>query len=300
MWNKTLLSIATAGLLIGCNSDSSSSSNQPASTTANQKEVSIQFAARVGNEDISCESMPTAIAGTTNTNPEFTDVRMYVSEIALINEKGAEVTLDLTQDGKWQYKNVALLDFETGSGSCANGNNALNHVVKGTAPKGSYTGVKFTLGVPAELNHYGIDGEDAVSPLDVLGMNWSWQNGHKHLRMDIKGWNIHLGTTGCESVNVVNETVDCSNSRPNRPVYQFDNINFDNTNNTTSRIVFDYQKLTANSDLSTNAPQTPPGCMSSSTDSDCQNIFTNLGLDLTTGQCLGGDCTNSQTWVSVE
>ncbi|MDO6527162.1 metallo-mystery pair system four-Cys motif protein [Motilimonas sp. 1_MG-2023] len=299
-------SLFVSSVLIGCGG---SGGGSPVETTAPVdpvptvepsappalQNVELKFAARVGEQPVSCQIMDTAIAGTQNTQPEFTDVRMYISEVILINETGKEVALELTQDKKWQYKNVALLDFETGQDNCANGNEALNHLIKGTVPTDKYTSVKFTLGVPAELNHYGIDGDDAVSPLDVMGMNWSWQKGHKHLRMDIKGWNLHLGTTGCEVTDLATETVDCSNSRPNRPTYQFDSIDIAN-----STIVFDYQKLVANSDLTTNQPQTPPGCMSSATDADCGNVFTKLGLDLTTGQCIGGDCSAAQTWITVE
>lgn len=79
--------------------------------------------------------MDTAIAGVKNTQPEFTDVRMYISEIELLDDDGAATPLELIQDGKWQYQNVALLDFETGTDSCANGNEALNNQITGQVPK---------------------------------------------------------------------------------------------------------------------------------------------------------------------
>ncbi|PKF60708.1 metallo-mystery pair system four-Cys motif protein [Psychromonas sp. psych-6C06] len=259
------------------------------------QEIKINFAARVGSEDIACEKMESIVAGSSNVNPEFTDVRLYVSSFSLINSAGDSVPVTLNNDQKWQYKEVALLDFENGTGSCSNGNPDLNNVVSGTVPAGDYTGVEFTIGVPVGLNHLGIDGDDAVSPLDVTGMNWSWQKGHKHLRMDVKGWNLHLGTTGCELVDAATETVDCANSRGNRPTYQLDN--FDAANNT---IVLDYLKLVENSDLAVNADNTPLGCMSGSNDSDCEAIFNNLGLTLSSGECTDGNCSALQSWVSVE
>lgn len=294
---KTLLSFTLCSLLAACGSESSISEKSQTSNTdkITKQEVEVRFAARVGNEAIRCETMSNSIAGTANSQPTFTDVRMYVSEIALINEKGDAVTLDLIQDGKWQYQNVALLDFETGTGSCSNGNEQTNHTVRGTVPQGNYHSIRFTLGVPAALNHYGIDGDDAVSPLDVAGMNWSWQKGHKHLRIDVQGWNIHLGTTGCEVTDSNAEVVDCTSSRPNRPQYQLDNFDLNS-----STVVFDYQKLVANSDLSMNAPSTAQGCMSASNDPDCQGVFDHLGLDLITGECKAGNCSTSQSWVSVE
>ncbi|GMM90089.1 MbnP family copper-binding protein [Vibrio fortis] len=287
---KALVTAFVCTTLSACGGSSSSPS-----TSVTQQDVTIQFAAKVGTQDIECKLMDTATAGTKNTNPEFKDVRMYISNLELIDDKGEATPVSLKQDGKWQYQNVALLDFETGADSCANGNEALNHQIIGQVPEGDYTGVRFTLGVPTELNHYGIDGDDAVSPLDVMGMNWSWQNGHKHLRMDVDGWNIHLGTTGCEVVDAGAEVVDCADSRPNRPTYQLDNFN-----HASNVIVFDYQSLVTSNDITFNTPGTPPGCMSSSVDTDCQGIFDKLGLDLTTGECSAGNCSTSQSWVSVE
>lgn len=292
---KTLVSITLCSLLAACGGSDNSSSGASTTDSKTSQEVAIQFAARVGNEEIRCEAMNNSVVGTANSQPTFSDVRMYISEVALINEQGEAVSVELTQDGKWQYQNVALLDFETGSGSCANGNEDTNHMIRGKVPQGKYTSLRFTLGVPAELNHYGIDGDDAVSPLDVTGMNWSWQKGHKHLRMDVAGWNIHLGTTGCEVTDANAEVVDCAGSRPNRPQYQLDNFNL-----ATNKVVFDYQKLVANSDISKNTDATPLGCMSASSDPDCQGVFDNLGLDLITGQCIAGNCSTSQSWVSVE
>lgn len=288
MWTNKLILAVIVGALVGCgNSDDTTQSN----INEDQKQdVEIQFSARVGNEEITCQTM-TSVVGMNNINPQFKDARMYVSEVALINNEGEAVNITLIQDNKWQYENVALLDFETGKDGCDNGNTALNHVVKGTVPIGDYNGIQFTLGVPAAFNHYGIDGDDAVSPLNVMGMNWSWQMGHKHLRMDVDGFNLHLGTTGCELVDVNDESVDCTSARPNRPDYQWDN--FDPSKD---RIVFDYQKLVANSDITASAKS----CMSGNEDPDCQSIFDNLGLDLNSGLCAGGDCSAAQTWVTVE
>ena len=291
MWTNKLLAVAIVGALSGCGSSSSEDSAQqsPIPSVVTTQNVEIKFVARVGNEAISCEPMQTPV-GLSNQTPEFKDARIYISEVALINDADEVVRVTLNQDKKWQYKNVALLDFETGTGSCSNGNTALNNVIKGTVPSGHYNGIQFTLGVPAELNNYGIDGDDAVSPLDVMGMNWSWQKGHKHLRMDIKGLMIHLGTTGCELVDADAETVDCNSSRPNRPQYQFDSFN-----PASNRIVFDYQKLVAGNDID---DTTHSMCMSSSTDTVCQPIFYRLGLDLTSGKCVAGDC--GKSWVTVE
>ena len=38
-------------------------------------------------------------------------------------------------------------------GTCAGGTTATNTSIRGTYPAGSYTGIKFTVGVPFDLNH---------------------------------------------------------------------------------------------------------------------------------------------------
>lgn len=290
--SKSVMALAMSSLLVACGGGGSSSDNSGNQVT---QDVEIQFSAQAGDTKIRCEEMLDVTVGTHNTHPAFTDVRVYVSEIALISQDGDAVNVTLIQDGKWQYKNVALLDFENGSGSCDNGNADTNFTIRGTVPEGEYDGIRFTVGVPTELNHFGIDGDSEVSPLDVIGMNWTWQGGHKHLRMDVKGWNIHLGTTGCEVIDENNEMIDCTSSNSNRPQYQF--AAFDAAQN---KVIFDYQALVYASDISNSGNNVKPGCMSAKDDNECGEVFDRLGLDLTTGQCRGGDCASAQSWIRVE
>ena len=111
---KALVTAFVCTALSACGGSSSSPS-----TSVTQQDVTIQFAAKVGTQDIECKLMDTATAGAGNTHPEFKDVRMYISNVELIDDKGEATPVSLTQDGKWQYQNVALLDFETGGGCCA-------------------------------------------------------------------------------------------------------------------------------------------------------------------------------------
>ena len=63
------------------------------------------------------------------------------------------------------------------------------------------TGVRFTLGVPAALNHG--NQATAPAPLNFSGMFWTWQDGYKFLRTEGKTvggrgtFMMHLGSTGC-------------------------------------------------------------------------------------------------------
>lgn len=145
-------------------------------------EVSLRFAAEVNGETFTCGQQYSPV-GTTASTVTPGDFRFFISAVALIDAAGNAVPMQLTQDGMWQHENLALLDFENGSGPCINGNAALNDRIKGSVPAGDYTGVQFTLGVPFALNH--TDVVQAPSPLSLSAMFWNWQGGHRFLKVDM-------------------------------------------------------------------------------------------------------------------
>ena len=148
-----------------------------------QQEVAIDFQAWVGEDEFVCGESYDNV-GTSETTITPRDFRFYVSNVALIDKDGNAVPLELTQDGKWQYQNTVLLDFEDGTGVCDNGTPDLNTTVLGTVPPGNYEGLRFTLGVPKNLNHE--DAAIAPSPLNLTSMWWNWQGGYKFLRTDLE------------------------------------------------------------------------------------------------------------------
>ncbi len=252
--------------------------------------VTITFEGRVGDKQFSCSESYSGL-GTAQATVNATDFRFYVSNVALIDAEGNAVPLELEQDNQWQYQNVALLDFEDKTGACGNGTVETRNTVVGTVPEGDYRGLQFTLGVPEQLNHE--DAAIAPSPLNLTSMWWNWQGGYKFLRVDLedrttasnsKGMNhgemnqahgndgtflIHLGSTGCQETG--SQSYECSN--PNRSDVTL--ANFDPAENI---VVADLANLVAQSDLTSNQPNTPAGCMSSPEDLDCMAIFHNLGL----------------------
>jgi uncharacterized repeat protein (TIGR04052 family) len=131
---------------------------------------------------------------------QLTDLRLYVSDIKLGTQSGDFVDLQLDANGPWQQQDLALLDFEDGSGSCENGTAATNTALRGHAKPEDYLGLKFTVGVPFERNH--ADPLQAEAPLGDAAMHWHWRAGYKFLRAGIRtpedGFWIHLGSTGCE------------------------------------------------------------------------------------------------------
>ena len=172
--NQKSIALATAILV---------SSMGQAMAQSNTQEVSIDFQGWVGEDEFVCGESYDRV-GSSETTVTPTDFRLYVSQVALIDRDGNTVPVELEQDGKWQYKNVALLDFEDGSGACDNGTTETNTAIVGSVPEGDYEGLQFTLGVPKQLNHN--DAAIAPSPLNLTSMWWNWQGGYKFLRADLE------------------------------------------------------------------------------------------------------------------
>ena len=277
--------ISTIGL-IGVVAVCASSKISRASET---QPITIRFAAKVGSQPFSCGS--TYRLGKPATDQTLSDFRFYASEVALIDANGKSVPVTLEQDGKWQYQNVALLDFENKTGACVNGTTEMRDRIVGSVPKGKYIGLKFALGVPSSLNHE--DSALAPSPLNLTGLWWIWQFGYKFARIDLQspamaqmdrklkheehsseassGFLIHLGSTGCQAGTASEKPTACS--QPNRATVVL--TRFDAAKNV---VVADLARLVATSNLNQNQPKTAPGCMSESNDQDCMGIMTKLGL----------------------
>jgi len=258
-------------------------------------DVTIRFAASVGTTPAAC-GMIYEGQGAEGSTLSLNDYRFYVSNVRLINAAGEEVAVELKQDGLWQYANVALLDFEDGTGLCGEAGNAdLNDKVVGTVPQGDYTGLVFDLGVPFELNH--LDTTTAPAPLNLPAMWWNWQVGYKFVRIDLQtpnsetpAWFIHLGSTGCASAD--------GNTPPSEPCSNpnMGTVRFDPFNPVQNFVVADLSALLAHVNLNQNAPM-PPGCMSGPEDPDCAGLFPGFGLDLQTGVV---DSSLAQTFFRVE
>lgn len=264
----------------------------PAVAAPQDTPVTIRFTAKVGKQAFNCQS--SYRLGKGSAKYSASDFRFYISDVALVDKSGKTVPVTLEQDGKWQFQNVALLDFEDKTGACSNGTVEVRDRIVGTVPKGEYAGLKFTLGVPSTLNHE--DAAIAASPLNLTSLWWNWRSGYKFLRIDLQasnavaklhsgshkqhgageakssGFPIHLGSTGCEEDSTsVEKTTTCSN--PNRTSVSFNK--FDTAKNV---VVADLKQLVSGSKIGQNQPQTPPGCMSEPNDGDCANIMKNLGL----------------------
>jgi uncharacterized repeat protein (TIGR04052 family) len=290
---------ASAALLTACGGDSST----PLPIVATTQAVSIQFAAQANGKDAQCGAVnEIANLGSTNKTAEIQDLRFYVSALELVNDKGQAVAVTLDKNTNQDF-GVALLDFENATGACAGGDAKTNTVITGKIPTGTYTGIKFTLGVPDTvvdtsgntiiLNHSNTTA--ITAPLDVAAMAWSWQGGRKFAKIEFKptggvtnqkgtpettddatvsSWVVHMGATGCTGTDAAGYS--CTN--PNLAKVAFDS--FDASK---QKVVLDVPALLAQSDISVNQ-NSAIGCMSGSTDKECPAVFEALGLDLLTGK----------------
>jgi len=237
--------------------------------------VKLKFAATAAGAPVTCASKIAGV-GTTASTIGLIDFRFYVSRVRLVKADGGEVPVTLTQDGLWQLDDVALIDFEDGTGGCANGTAETRDVVEGAVPAGRYTGLRFDVGLPFEKNHR--DPTLQPSPLNLSRLFWSWNGGYKFMRFDIRstgqprGWMVHLGSTACTPTgtpttvptscanrNVV--TVGLQGFSPDRDVVEMDVL-----------------ALLAESNVDTNTEKTALGCMSGATDPECTGLFGQLGL----------------------
>lgn len=252
------------------------------------QDVTLSFEAVLGSTPAACGTPVTLGA----VEAELADGRMFLSDIELRNSDGDWMPVTLTADGKWQRENLVLLDFEDGTAACADsGNSDLNMEAVGTVAEGTYDAVRFTLGVPFEINHN--DSATEAAPLNAPGMFWTWQGGYKFVRVDYMTtgptpvrWNVHIGSVACESAAPVTAP-DNECGRPNRA-----EIVLEGMDPTAETIQVDLAAFVAGVDITANTVDTPPGCMSMMMEpADCNPVFGSVGLDFATGSCTT-DCSD--------
>lgn len=225
------------------------------------------------------------------------NLKWFLSEPRAVVD-GEEVPLTFVVDGTWQVEDVALIDLEDGTEDCAaQGSEPTNDRLIFDASSARVLrdadALRLTLGVPFARNH--LDPATQPPPMNDPVMFWVWQSGYKFARIDLavpqapQPWNLHLGSTGCVSDGATQApTVECP--RPNRanltlsaPTHQ-------------STLLLDLDQLFEGSDITTNAPDSPPGCMANPSDvGDCEAVFEAVGLDFATGQCIEG-CTRQRAF----
>ena len=293
-------SLVAAAVLSACGGSSS---------TPADKAVSITFAAVNGTTPVTCGTPLTGL-GTTGASAAVQDLRFYITNLALIDDKGVAVPVKLDAN-KWQLtqgtETVSLIDLENASGACATGGTAdMNAVITGTVPDGNYVGLKASVGVPDNMNHTAVAG--GTPPLDNAAMNWSWQSGRKFTKIEINPvggitqtvaatattaavvsniptFNLHVGSTGC-TAKVDAAGVALKDSAGN-PVYSCSNPNLaafslSAFNASTQKVALDIGQLfkTTNVTIENGGAA---GCMSGATDPECPALFSELQISFGSG-----------------
>jgi uncharacterized repeat protein (TIGR04052 family) len=297
MKSMIIAAISASLLLVGCGEDDK---NVYVETYPEVSlPVEIAFKAVAGDTTIDCDADLSNL-GTANTSAKIADFRFFVHNVRLVLDNGDEIAVALNETDM-QTDNIAMLDFRNklpdGATPCAGENNPnlnktlVGSIVLGKGLTGEITGLAFTLGVPFSHNHS--SPTDATGPLRnpgiASGMTWSWQGGYKFTAFDILptesvtrpsdiGWssnrvNFHLGSTGC-SISVSDlasgvAPVPCD--YPNRTDIVLEGFSFNKV------VQLDFAELVSDSNLSEDIASAP-GCMSGSTDPECELTFEKLGL----------------------
>jgi len=226
--------------------------------SAKRTPVHIEFTPTWAGHAIQCDSAEIAL----------TDLRFYVSNLVLIDSEGNKHSVSLTQDGRWQQPGLALIDLESGIGTCSNGTSDIRASIEGTVSGSDFVGIKFTIGVPFEMNH--ANPLLAQPPLDDAAMHWHWRSGYKFLRAGVSRqadsfW-IHLGSTGCEGT--IHNISGCNS--PNRVEVELAEFSVE-----TDLIAIELSELFRGVDL---ADGTRSDCSSSPAEQACAMPFAALGL----------------------
>lgn len=125
-------------------------------------------------------------------------------------------------ENQWQTPDIAMVSYHNG---CSNKSQANNQIILNAskALMGLATNLRFTLGVPFEINH--THPADLPSPLNIPEMFVSAREGHRYLRLDLRDttnpdklWQYHLGSAECSSVG--------EDSAPNRSCGFTNRVNF--------------------------------------------------------------------------
>lgn len=219
------------------------------------------------------------------------DFRMYVTDVRLVTDEGSEHAVELAEDGQFQARGVALLDFEDATGECR-GTPALNKTIRGKlsaadqAEHARYTGLRFRIGVPPELDF--ADPATLPTPLAEPTLRSAVTGGHLFFTawanfesstpdtQAFSGVGLDLASDGC---------LGATCQRSNRPEVVLDNFDLES-----STIVVDYNALFAKLDTTvcgTN-PVAPCGCWSRQVDSLCLQVLPRLGVDWASGASTAG------------
>ncbi|WP_221797085.1 MbnP family copper-binding protein [Oceanobacter mangrovi] len=291
--------LAASILLASCGSDSSTTSSDGTSTET--RSITLDFRAinstvtpSVDVTDSICSTTLSSV-GTAATDASIAYMAFYISDVRLVTSTGDEVAVTLDEDQESQEQGIALVDFRDITSACGGTgtSKAVWNDVTGSYEHSSgtsYTGLKYQLGLPADINHAELETAGVLS--SEVSMSWKWLAGYRYLRMDLipdggvttstgssSTWTVHLGATGCTNADEYDGT-DNRSAPPTGGSCDTPNlseVSLTDFDPDSSQIAVDIAALFAGNDISADAGSAS-GCMSGTTDPECAEIFARLGL----------------------
>ncbi len=224
--------------------------------------LEIPFAATLAGQPVSCAS---------ETLPRITDLRFYVSAVEVNTAANGWQPAPIELVEGWQNAHVALIDFEDGAGHCAGGSPGTHTTLRVRTPTPDVAGLRFTVGVPFEVNH--ADPAEAEAPLDETAMHWTWNAGYRFVRVEAESeaghFLGHLGSTNCQGT--VGNITGCRHENRARAVVEGWTPG--------QTVALDLDRLLLDVPFASGSA----GCMGSNTDERCTAVYRNLGVDPETG-----------------
>lgn len=220
------------------------------------KHSSITFSPTFEQQLLQCEKE----YNLDNSQWKLSQLYFYISQIYLQDSQGNWQSHSL-KNTPLQSKNVALL------GQNCRGTQKENWrlIFEESLVLSDFKKIKFSLGVPFELNH--LNPLTQESPLNDSSMFWVWQTGHKFIRLEMDSeaddWVFHLGSTGCKSASVMRA--------PNEACLYPNLYSFEVEISDPQPLIFDLSLLTQGVKLSSKA-----SCQSEHENTYCHSIFQNL------------------------
>lgn len=155
--------VAVMGMAVsGCSEDTPTGTDDP---TVTLKPVQVRFVPMFGDRALDLGTSYVNAAGDTVM---FTGLSFYASEFALVGSDGSEVPMD----------GLDLVDF---SDPTVADNGYYEVEIMGTP--GTYSGLKFSVGVPFDENHRDVSTQEL--PLGPnSGMYWGWNPGYIFFKVE--------------------------------------------------------------------------------------------------------------------
>ncbi len=264
--------------------------DQPIDTSVptSERALTLEVGAGFGAQNFSCRASVPDV-GATGLTVRPTDLRLFVHGLTFVLPSGDEAPWTLDSND-WQANGVAFIDHEDGVEACADGTTATNTTVTGTVELPDAlerATLRFFLGLPFDVSKLPLaTAPTALADADVF---ISTTQGRARFQLDLvpqggpAAWPVRILATGCPPGS---DDTQASCTSENIAAVEVPNVDLANP-----AVRMDLQALLADINLSANAAavqpgggviETPLGCQSTLTDTDCQQVFESYGLGSTT------------------